>query len=410
MRSDERSADSGRELNVLVVDDDPSVTRFLERTLLRLGARSVRIAGNGAEALAQELGSESPFDLILCDLQMPELDGIAFLRHLGARGYPGAVLLVSGAGERLLRAVEGLGREHDLEIVGVLEKPIGAAELGASLDRARVRRTARGARAGVAVSADELRAGISQRQVSVALQPQADARTGRILGLEALVRWNHPEKGFIPPSDFIPVAEATDLIDDLTDHVLASATAAVARVRREGFDVGLSVNVSVRNLQRLRLPEEVEAAARTAGLPLHRLVLEVTESAFVTHLASTLEILSRLRLNGVGLSIDDFGTGYATLEHLQRIPFTELKIDRGFVNGAPRDPVARSIVESSVFLARKLGLFTVAEGVETDEEWDLVSDLGVQAVQGYRLACPLPEDDLVSWLREYSPRGADRRP
>lgn len=403
MRSDERSADSGRELNVLVVDDDPSVTRFLERTLLRLGARSVRIAGNGAEALAQEVGSGSPFDLILCDLQMPELDGIAFLRHLGARGFPGAVLLVSGAGERLLRAVEGLGREHDLEIVGVLEKPIGTSELGASLERARVRRSARKAREGVAVSSADLRAGIAQGQVSVALQPQADARTGSILGLEALVRWNHPEKGFIAPSDFIPVAEESDLIDELTHHVLVNATAAAARIRAAGFDVGLSVNVSVRNLQRLRLPEEVEAATRAAGFSLQRLVLEVTESAFVTHLASTLEILSRLRLNGVGLSIDDFGTGYATLEHLQKIPFTELKVDRGFVNGAPRDAVARSIVESSVFLARKLGLFTVAEGVETDEEWDLVCELGVQSVQGYRLARPLPEAELVPWLRSYSP-------
>jgi EAL domain-containing protein (putative c-di-GMP-specific phosphodiesterase class I)/AmiR/NasT family two-component response regulator len=403
MRSADGFADPGRELNVLVVDDDPSVTRFLERTLLRLGARSVRIAVNGAEALAEEVGADSPFDLIFCDLQMPELDGIAFLRHLGDRGFPGAVLLVSGAGERLLRAVEGLGREHDLEIVGVLEKPIGASELGASLEKARVRRSARRAREGVAVSAEDLRAGIAQGHVSVALQPQADAGTGRILGLEALVRWTHPEKGFVPPSDFIPVAEATGLIDDLTGHVLFRATAAAARIRAAGFDVGLSVNVSVRNLQRLRLPEEVEAAARAAGFPLDRLVLEVTESAFVTHLASTLEILSRLRLKGVGLSLDDFGTGYATLEHLQKIPFTELKVDRGFVNGAPRDPVARSIVESSVFLARKLGLFTVAEGVETDEEWNLVSELGVQAVQGYRLARPLPEAELLAWLRSYSP-------
>jgi EAL domain-containing protein (putative c-di-GMP-specific phosphodiesterase class I) len=386
---------------VLVVDDDPAVTRFLTRALTQLGATDISVAQNGAEALKTDTGPGCGIDLIICDLQMPELDGIEYLRHLTTREFPGAVLLMSGAGERILRAVEGLGRAQNLGVIGVLPKPIRMADLAGALERARAQADRRSPALQAPVSVDELRSLLETDELQVFLQPQADATSKRMVGVEALARWNHPTKGFVPPSVFIPLAEEHGLMDPLTDQVLRRSLAAGSRWQALGLDLHLAVNVSVRNLHRLALPEWIEEQAAEAGFPLRNLVLEVTESGFVTHLVSTLEILTRLRLKGVGLSIDDFGTGYATLEHLQQIPFTELKIDRRFVSGAPHDPTARTILESSVFLARKLGIMTVAEGVESQDEWDLVRELGVDCVQGYYLARPMPEAQLLAWLETH---------
>ncbi|MEO8055674.1 MAG: EAL domain-containing protein, partial [Acidobacteriota bacterium] len=168
--------------------------------------------------------------------------------------------------------------------------------------------------------------------------------------------------------------------------------------RREGHDVRLGVNLSFQNLHRLTLPEELERLAKANGVPLSGLTVEMTESSVAQELATSLEILTRLRLRDIGLSIDDFGTGFATMDHLKKFPFTELKIDKGFVWAAVDDLTARTIVESSVFLARRLGMTTVAEGVETSEQWDLAARVGVDVVQGWALARPMPEDEFRAWL------------
>jgi EAL domain-containing protein (putative c-di-GMP-specific phosphodiesterase class I) len=146
------------------------------------------------------------------------------------------------------------------------------------------------------------------------------------------------------------------------------------------------------------LPEELERLAKSHGVPLREVTVEVTESSVVQELAASLEILTRLRLRDIGLSIDDFGTGWATMDLLKQFPFTELKIDRGFVQAAADDRTAQTIVESSVFLARRLGMTTVAEGVETSEQWNHMNRLGVDVVQGWALARPMPSEEFRSWL------------
>ncbi len=200
------------------------------------------------------------------------------------------------------------------------------------------------------------------------------------------------------PGTFVPLAEEHGLVDGLLDRILDQALLASGAWRRAGADVNVAVNLSFRNLHRLRLPEEVERQAKSYGVPLRSLTVEVTESAVAHELAPSLEILTRLRLRDIGLSIDDFGTGFATMDHLKKFPFTELKIDKGFVRAAADDRTARSIVESSVFLAKRLGMTTVAEGVETSEQWDLVARLGVDAVQGWALGRPMPADAFHAWL------------
>ncbi len=395
------TGDPNSPLRVLIVDDDPAVARFLKVALSNLGLRDVTTAENGAEALEVDVGPASGIGLIVSDLQMPKLDGIAYLRHLKTLGYQGAVLLMSGADSRLLKAVEGLATSLDLRVLGVLAKPIRQADLVDALRKLGPGTGGPRLPAGVDVSVDELRVALQAGDLDVWFQPQADARSRRILGAEALARWRHREKGFIPPSTFIPMAEENGLIDALADQVLVKAMTAAKEWRSGGFDLKASMNLSFRNLSRLDLPEWIEKQAVGFGLPLDGLVLEVTESSVVTHLSATLEVLMRLRLKGVGLSIDDFGTGYATLDYLKQIPFTELKIDRGFVNAAPNDRTARTILESSIFLAHRLGMTTVAEGVETKAEWDLVVELGGDAIQGYALSRPVPEDQFLPWLQAF---------
>ncbi len=390
-------------LRVLIVDDDAAVARFLRAVFADLGIQDVTTADNGSAALEVDVGPGSGIGLIVSDLQMPKLDGIAYLRHLKTLDFQGAVLLMSGADSRLLKAVEGLATSLGLKVLGVLAKPIRRTDLAEALGKLRAATGRRHHPTDVEISADELRGALEAGEVDAWFQPQAEARSRRLLGAEALARWKHREKGFIPPSTFIPLAEENNLIDALADRMLVKAMTAASAWRTGGFNLKVSINLSFRNLSRLDLPEWIEEQAVGVGLPLDGLVLEVTESSVATHLSATLEILMRLRLKGVGLSIDDFGTGYATLDYLKQIPFTELKIDRGFVNAAPNDRTSHTILESSIFLAHRLGMSTVAEGVETPAEWNLVVELGGDAVQGYSLARPMPKDQFLSWLQAYQP-------
>lgn len=386
-------------LSVLVVDDDRGVAQFVASALWRMGIPDVRIANDGNEALKADVGPESGIGLVITDLQMPELDGIAFLRHLASGGYRGGVLLMSGADERLLKAVESLARSLDLHVLGVLGKPIHPADLAKAVQRVRARGEAV-PEAEIDVSVDDLRTGLSEGQIETFFQPQADAKTRRVVGAEALARWRHPVKGIVPPRLFIALAEKHGLIDGVLDRVLADSLRAAGEWRRAGTPARVSVNLSLKNLRRLTLPEEVERLAGRHGVPLGEVAVEVTESSLVEELASSLEILTRLRLRDIGLSIDDFGTGWATMDLLKQFPFTELKIDRGFVIAAAGDRTARTIVESSVFLARRLGMTTVAEGVETAVQWDLVRSLGIDVVQGWALARPMSAQAFLPWLAQ----------
>lgn len=390
-------AESGAPLAVLVVDDDAAVARFVASALWRMGVADVTIARDGVQALEIDVGAGSGIGLVITDLQMPELDGIAFLRHLASRGYRGAVLLMSGADERLLKAVEGLAQSLDLNVLGVLGKPLHPADLAKAVQRVRMPEAGRPA-AEVEVSVEELRAALAHGRIEAHFQPQADAKSRRIVGAEALARWRDPVKGPFAPSTFIPLAEEHGLIDAVLDRILSDSLRAAGAWRRSGTPVRVSVNLSFRNLHRLTLPEELERLAKTHGVPLGQVTVEVTESSVVQQLATSLEILTRLRLRDIGLAIDDFGTGWATLDLLKQFPFTELKIDRGFVQAAADDRTARTIVESSVFLARRLGMTTVAEGVETSEQWDHMSRLGVDVVQGWALGRPMPAAEFMAWL------------
>ena len=215
------------------------------------------------------------------------------------------------------------------------------------------------------------------------------------------MRWHHPRLGLLHPKSFVPLAEQSGVIDTLTEIVMTHSFAQLGEWLREGFHVNVSINLSARSLVSLDLPDRVAGVAARHGISPQQVILEVTESWLIEDIVRALDILSRFRIKGFGLSVDDFGTGYATLQQLQDIPFSELKIDQSFIRGASDDHGARVIADSSVSLGQKLDLQVVAEGVESAEDWQMVQRLGCDMAQGYYIARPMEGNDVAAWFQDW---------
>jgi diguanylate cyclase (GGDEF)-like protein/PAS domain S-box-containing protein len=244
----------------------------------------------------------------------------------------------------------------------------------------------------------QLRRALAAGELVVHYQPKADVRSGRILGMEALVRWQHPEHGLLGPGEFVPLAETTGLIRPLTAHVLDAALRQCRAWQDAGRELSVAVNLSTRCLLDLTLPDQITALLEDTGVAPQRLVLEITESAIMTDPTRALEILNRLHVLGVQLAIDDFGTGYSSMAYLKSLPVDELKVDRSFVKHLRDNQSDAVIVRSTVDLGHNLGLRVVAEGVEDQATWQELATLGCDSVQGYYLARPMPAAELVAWL------------
>jgi diguanylate cyclase (GGDEF)-like protein len=244
----------------------------------------------------------------------------------------------------------------------------------------------------------ELRRALEDRRLETHYQPQFDLLTGRVRSVEALSRWPHAERGHIPPSEFIPVAEATGLIRKLTMSVLESALRDWARWRAHGVTLDLSVNLSAGDLLDRTFPRAVVALLREHRLPASRLTLEVTESTLIVDSQGASAALEELRAAGVRLAIDDFGTGYSSLSYLRSLPVDEVKIDRSFVTALGRDDRDAVIVGSVVDLAERLGMRSVAEGVDSEQALGELRRLGCDFVQGFVLATPMAGPDFQGWM------------
>nr|WP_239521124.1 bifunctional diguanylate cyclase/phosphodiesterase [Blastococcus saxobsidens] len=256
----------------------------------------------------------------------------------------------------------------------------------------------------------DLRRAIREGELVVHYQPRVALAGGRVLGVEALVRWQHPVHGLVPPAQFVPLAEQTGLVQPLTEAVLDQALAACRRWHDQGLRLTVSVNLSARSLLDVGLPDRVAELLARHELPADRLELEITESAAMKDPVRALDVLHRLRDLGLELSVDDYGTGHASLAYLSRLPVSTLKIDRSFVQTMELDASDRTIVRSTIDLAHSLGLRVVAEGVETRATWDELAVLGCDAAQGYWLARPLPEAELLGCVAELRHRLAAPRP
>ena len=245
----------------------------------------------------------------------------------------------------------------------------------------------------------EMAGAIDDEQLTLHYQPKLHVRTGRLVGCEALVRWQHPRHGTIPPVRFMPFAENTELIQPLTEHILRRALAQCAGWRADGLCLEVSVNASTRNLHDLHFPDVVRRLLREAGVAASSLELEITENTVTSDPVRATTVLAELREQGIRIAVDDFGTGYSSLAHLRDLTIDAVKIDRSFITDMASNPRDRAIVQAIVDLVRDLGLDAVAEGIETAPAWEELVDLGCGYGQGYLIARPMPAEEMTAWAR-----------
>ncbi|NOX76168.1 MAG: EAL domain-containing protein [Gammaproteobacteria bacterium] len=250
----------------------------------------------------------------------------------------------------------------------------------------------------------ELRAAVKAGAFDLHYQPKIDLKTGKIYGVEALIRWTHPEHGFIAPDKFIPLAEQSGLVKPLTEWVLDNALAQCARWHKQGIKISVAVNLSAHSLNDLGLLNTVRHALGRAKIAPEWLTLELTETTIMSDAVLALNTLTRLDAMGVRLSVDDFGTGYSSLAYLKRLPVDEIKIDKSFVMDMADDASDAVIVRSTIDLAHNMGLSVVAEGIESREIWNQLFELNCNSGQGFYMSRPIPAEELEHWLKE-SPWG-----
>jgi EAL domain-containing protein (putative c-di-GMP-specific phosphodiesterase class I)/CheY-like chemotaxis protein len=390
---------------ILLVDDDSFMLDLQSRLLAKMGYGHVNAIGNARVALESLLNGERSPDVIVCDLNMPGMDGVEFLQALNASAFAGSVILLSGEGARIMHTVQKLLSGGRLTVLGALEKPARPKTMRALLDRwLPAGASARVARDAPVFAAAEIHEAVRLRQWLLHYQPKVDLTTGALTGVEALVRWNHPQHGVVYPDSFIDVVEECGAIDALTEWVLGESASQQAQWLAEGLRLRVAVNVSMDNLGAAGFAQSAAQIVRDAGVSPADMTLEITESRAMAPSGAPLECLVRLRLLRFNLSIDDFGTGHSSLAQLRDVPFTELKIDRGFVHGARFNQIIRPILEGSIGIAKRLGMICVAEGIETAEDFELLREIECDVGQGYFIGRPMDVARLPTWIKDWQVR------
>ena len=388
-------------LRVMIVDDDDFILEVVEETLRAFGVHDVVRASDGTEALKTIDSLDTPIQVLICDLNMDNIDGVEILRHLSERQFHAPIIVLSGSDPRILESVTNLAREHHLHLLGVLSKPLDITRLHEMLLRVSVesetRQTAPKSRNLIYLRPDELRAGIEAGCATTAFQPIFSLREQRITGAECLLRWQDARNGTICPEAVVAAAEKHGFIVPLTVFVLHQAVKALSSWSQLGKEMSVSVNLSSLSLNELSLPETLVNVVRAAGIDPRRVTLEITETGLTGDMATSLEVINRLSLRAFRLSIDDFGVGQSNMEKLKNMPFSELKVDKCFVQEAHAHPIARAIVESSIKLAHAIDMQVVAEGTETQEDLDFVIKAGCDHIQGFAIARPMEAESFLTW-------------
>lgn len=391
--------DDIKTLKILVIDDDHYQCKVIARMLKLLGINHVETDKSAETALGRlKMPHHHTIDIVICDLDMPDMDGIEFVRLLGeARDITCSIIVLSCKIPSILHSVELMGKEYRLNMLGVMEKPATIAAMREMLSRHLIQlQVKHNQRPEIMV--DEIITALDAQEFEPFFQPKVDIQTRRVCGAEALVRWRHPEYGILPPGMFIDTIEKNNLMSELTWSIARQSAEYHRNWRNNGLDILMSINASLNVLIDTHFSNHLLDIVSDHNLESSHWIVEVTETIAMTDVARSLETLSRLRMKGFGLSIDDFGTGYSSLQQLTRVPYSELKIDQVFITGAAQQLSLQSVIESSVHLAKKLGLKTVGEGIETYEDWKCFAKAGGDIAQGYFCAKPMPGNDFCAWV------------
>ena len=396
-------------MRVLIVEERPDYRQRLHRMLTKVGCVRIDEAVDGQEGLNALQNSTEITDLVVCNLDLGAMDGLEFIRHATRLGV-GGLILYSKHDDAVRSSAEWMARAYKAPLLGVLGVPFDRGALTDLIARLHGNHTIYSDVTGDKAGSDdanreaiqEIREALDARQFVPHYQPKVCLATGDLLGVEALARWEHPELGLLAPIHFVNLMESSGLIEPLTHMVLEQAGRDVVAWARNGLHVPIAVNVSPLTLEAPQCAKQLLATIATTGAQPSQIAFEITEKAFAKDATTVLENVLRLRMRGCGIAVDDFGTGYSSLQQLNRSPITELKLDRSFVRRILTNSKARSIVESTIDLASKLKLKTVAEGIDSEQQRDRLAELGCHMGQGYLFGKAMPSDELQAWWRDRS--------
>ena len=388
---------SKKRAKILIVDDEKDLCIAICTYAEQLNCESIYTTeGKGLADLYSD-----EFNVIFLDLFLPDTDGIELLRYLADKKSKIAIVLMSGKDPSVLHSAKVLADSRGLNVIGILNKPFSRVDIHTLLTKVskqKIKRNTITEKSSITI--DELQTAIDEDEIFPYFQPKVRIDTGKPLGFEVLARWQHPEKGMIPPGDFIPLFEKYDLIDGLTSLMMDKTFAQGSSWIQAGLDLKISINISALVMKSLDTPEKFLAKTNAYNLDSSRVTLEVTESAMSDELADSLDIMARIRIKGFLLSIDDFGTGYSSMTQLNRAPFNELKIDQSFVKNMDVDEDNRAICESTIDLGHKLNMTITAEGIETKAVWNILKEFYCTEGQGYYFGKPMPADEFETWYND----------
>lgn len=361
--------------------------------------------GAGGLELIESL--PSPPDLVILELDLPDMDGADLLQALSMLQPGLPVIIASRHNPRLQDSALTLAATLGLEALAALHKPFSAA----ALQNAAFACEPAAARAAAAAiftrprcqghspqpDAGEILNGLQTYQFELYYQPKTCLQDGALHGAEALIRWRHPQHGLLTPACFLPQTEAANLVDILTVEVVRMALHDWRRWHADGLSLPISINLSPLSLSDPHLAEQLIQTVNNAGVPPRAITFEIVEHEEIADLPTALRILIKLRMHGFGLALDDFGAGHASLLQLSRFPFTEVKLDRRLVHGAGKRPHMHPLLKHAIASAQEMGVVTVAEGIELEQDRQLLRELGCDLAQGYLIAAPLRAAALPLW-------------
>lgn len=384
-------------LKLLIVDDEPDFAEFVGDVAESMGFDVIWTD----EPTEFSTLYNADLNIIVLDLFMPNIDGIELLRFLSEHESNASIIFMSGKDQGVLHSAQEIAVEQGMNVLGILSKPFLVKQLQYVLEKYVQCAPTQIAKPYQAPSANDIRAAIENDELFMVYQPQINMVNRDVVGVEALVRWDHPIRGVIPPAIFIPIAEENNLINDISLFVTKNAIKQQADWLNMGSNLRMSINISPKNLDDLMLPEKLTSLATEVGASIKQIMIEVTETALMSDVVRYMDILTRLKMKGFNLSIDDFGTGYSSLQQLVRVPFNELKIDRSFIGNLNTDKECNAITEISILLAHKLGMKVVAEGIESEDVWKILQQLGCDEAQGYFMAKPMLPGEILAWKESW---------
>lgn len=385
-------------LSILVLEDEPFQRLVTVTALQKQFCGPILQAADGEQAMAI-LHQSSGIDIVLCDLRMPGTDGLAFLRHASLTGKVGAVVLCSELDSVLRQATVAMIHCLGLPFLGDLGKPFSLEGFSGLLGRYRAYRqsTAAPLEAIELATLRDVQQGLDNGEFEAYYQPKVSLPGQRGMGAEVLARWAHPRWGVLTPAHFLPVMEQSGLVDQLFWQLLRQGLSLFRLLAAHGKPVNLAFNLHPAQLACDCLSERISALLKQLRVPPAQVTFEITESSLISVPAKSLENLLRLRIMGCGLAMDDFGAGYSSLQRLGELPFSQIKLDRSFVQRMQSLPQGEAIISCAIALARALDLSLVIEGVETSEQLARLVELGATFAQGFLFARPMPERLFIEY-------------